>query len=69
VAYDEGLAIRLRDILGEEAGLAERKMFGGLAILLDGHMAAGSTGTTCWSAPIPGSRTSCWPNPAPAHST
>jgi len=37
VAYDEGLAARLFDILGEEAGLAEKKMFGGLAVLLDGE--------------------------------
>jgi hypothetical protein len=44
MAYDEGLAIRLRDILGDEAGLAEKKMFGGLAILLDGNMAAGVYG-------------------------
>jgi hypothetical protein len=39
VAYDEGLAVRLLDILGEEAGLAEKKMFGGLAVLLGGNMA------------------------------
>ena len=44
MAYDEGLAMRLQDILGDEAGLAEKKMFGGLAILLDGHMAAGVYG-------------------------
>jgi hypothetical protein len=44
MAYDEGLAIRLQDILGDEAGLAEKKMFGGLAILLDGNMAAGVYG-------------------------
>ena len=34
MAYDEGLATRLRDILSDEAGLAEKKMFGGLAILI-----------------------------------
>jgi len=44
VAYDEGLATRLLDIFGDEAGLATRKMFGGLAILLDGNMAAGVYG-------------------------
>jgi len=44
VAYDEGLATRLLDILGDEAGLATRKMFGGLAILLDGNMAVGVYG-------------------------
>ena len=41
VAYDEGLAARLLDILGEQAGLAEKKMFGGLALMLGGNMAVG----------------------------
>ena len=44
VAYDEGLATRLREILGEEPGLAEKKMFGGLAVLLAGNMAVGVYG-------------------------
>jgi len=44
MAYDEGLAIRLQDILRDEAGLAGKKMFGGLAFLLDGNMAAGVYG-------------------------
>lgn len=44
MAYDEGLARRLLDILGGEAGLAAKKMFGGLAILLDGNMAVGVYG-------------------------
>jgi len=46
MAYDEEMAARLRDHLDGEAGLTERKMFGGLAFLIDGHMAmaAGSEG-------------------------
>jgi len=44
VAYDEGLETRLLDILGDEAGLATKKMFGGLAILLEGNMAVGVYG-------------------------
>ena len=44
VAYDEVLATRLLDILGDEAGLAAKKMFGGLAILLEGNMAVGVYG-------------------------
>ena len=44
MAYDEGLAIRLLDILGEEAGLAQKKMFGGLAVLVGGNMAVGVYG-------------------------
>ncbi|HEX9526257.1 MAG TPA: hypothetical protein VF951_02080 [Streptosporangiaceae bacterium] len=34
MAYDEGPATRLLDVLGDEGGLATKKMFGGLAILL-----------------------------------
>jgi TfoX/Sxy family transcriptional regulator of competence genes len=44
VAYDEKLAKRVRDVLEGEPGLAERKMFGGLAFLLDGNMAVGVSG-------------------------
>ena len=44
MAYDEGLATRLLDILRDEAGLTQRKMFGGLAILLGGNMAVGVYG-------------------------
>jgi hypothetical protein len=41
MAYDEGLAELLRDELGEREGITERKMFGGLAFLLHGHMVCG----------------------------
>jgi hypothetical protein len=44
VAYDEGLATRIRHIVGGESGLVERKMFGGLGIMLDGNMAVGVSG-------------------------
>ena len=40
MAYDEGLAQILRDDLAG-LGLTERKMFGGLAFLLAGHMVCG----------------------------
>jgi TfoX/Sxy family transcriptional regulator of competence genes len=39
MAYDEELAMRLRELLQGEAGLTEKKMFGGLAFLIGGHMA------------------------------
>jgi len=48
MAYDEGLAQRLRDLLGETvpAGtLGEKRMFGGLAFMSRGHMAVGIVGT------------------------
>jgi TfoX/Sxy family transcriptional regulator of competence genes len=41
MAYDEHLAERVRALLGGEEGLTERKMFGGLAFMLDGNMACG----------------------------
>jgi TfoX/Sxy family transcriptional regulator of competence genes len=44
MAYDEGLATRLREALADEPGTTERKMFGGLAILVDGNMAVGVYG-------------------------
>lgn len=44
MAYDEGLAERLREIIGEDPSTAERRMFGGLAFLCSGNMAFGVVG-------------------------
>ena len=44
MAYDEGLATRVRDAIGDRPGLAEKRMFGGLAFLVDGNMACGVRG-------------------------
>jgi TfoX N-terminal domain len=44
MAYDEGLATRIREVIGEQPGLAEMKMFGGLAFLVYGNMACGVRG-------------------------
>jgi TfoX/Sxy family transcriptional regulator of competence genes len=41
VAYDEGLAQRVREALAERNDLDERRMFGGLAFLLGGNLCAG----------------------------
>jgi TfoX/Sxy family transcriptional regulator of competence genes len=38
MAYDEDIAHRLRELLADEAGVTEKKMFGGLAFLLRGNM-------------------------------
>ncbi|MEM7352340.1 MAG: TfoX/Sxy family protein [Acidobacteriota bacterium] len=43
MAYDEGLAQRLREQLAEHE-VVEKKMFGGLAFMLQGHMACGVSG-------------------------
>jgi len=39
VAYDAGLADRIRQLLADQPGLSEKKMFGGLAFLIEGNMA------------------------------
>ena len=44
MAYDEGLAQRLRETLADGDGLTERRMFGGIAFMLHGNMAVGVSG-------------------------
>jgi len=43
MAYDEALAARIRDHVAGEP-VEEKKMFGGLAFLLGGHMAVAASG-------------------------
>jgi len=44
VAFDEALADRIRAVLSARGGVTERKMFGGIAFMLDGKMAVGIVG-------------------------
>jgi TfoX/Sxy family transcriptional regulator of competence genes len=44
MAYDEDLANRIRELLAEERGVTEKKMFGGLAFLIGGNMAVSASG-------------------------
>jgi hypothetical protein len=44
VAYDEGLADRVRDLLSVREGWSERKMFGGIGFMVGGNMACGVQG-------------------------
>jgi hypothetical protein len=44
VAYDEDLAGSIREILQDEPGLTEKRMFGGLAFLINGNMAVSASG-------------------------
>jgi len=39
--YDKGLAQRVREVLEEEPGFDEKKMFGGICFLLFGNMVCG----------------------------
>jgi TfoX/Sxy family transcriptional regulator of competence genes len=44
MAYDEDLADRIRELLAPEAGVVEKRMFGGLAFLINGNMAIAASG-------------------------
>ncbi len=41
MAYDSGLAVRIRRIVGRTMGVEEKEMFGGLSFLLKGRMFCG----------------------------
>ncbi|HOF37054.1 MAG: TfoX/Sxy family protein [Actinomycetales bacterium] len=43
MAFDPELADRLREVLADEPGLREQRMFGGLGFMLDGHMAVAAS--------------------------
>jgi hypothetical protein len=42
--YDEDLANRIRELTAGDAGVTEKKMFGGLAFLIGGNMAVAASG-------------------------
>jgi TfoX/Sxy family transcriptional regulator of competence genes len=44
MAYDEDLANRIRELIAGEAAVTEKKMFGGLAFLIGGHMSVAASG-------------------------
>jgi len=44
VAYDEVLAERIRELVADEPNVTEKKMFGGLAFLVEGNMAIAASG-------------------------
>ncbi len=44
MAYDEDLANRIRELLAGERGVTEKRMFGGLAFLIGGHMSVSASG-------------------------
>jgi TfoX/Sxy family transcriptional regulator of competence genes len=44
MAYDEDLANRIRELLGSERGVEEKRMFGGLAFLINGNMSVAASG-------------------------
>lgn len=44
MAYDTDLADRIRELVATEAGVDERRMFGGLAFLINGNMSVAVSG-------------------------
>ena len=44
MAYDEELANRIRELVAGEAGVTEKRMFGGLAFLIGGNMSVAASG-------------------------
>jgi TfoX/Sxy family transcriptional regulator of competence genes len=39
MAYDERLAERVRELLGDKTGVSEKRMFGGLSFVVNGNLA------------------------------
>ena len=44
MAYDEDLANRIRELVAAENGVDEKRMFGGLAFLINGNMSVAASG-------------------------
>jgi TfoX/Sxy family transcriptional regulator of competence genes len=44
MAYDEDLANRVRELISAQEGVREKRMFGGLAFLIGGHMSVSVSG-------------------------
>lgn len=44
MAYDEELANRIRELVGDTPGCTEQRLFGGLAFLIGGNMAVAASG-------------------------
>ena len=43
MAYDDELAERIREVVQDESAVSERRMFGGLAVLVHGNMAVSAS--------------------------
>ena len=46
MAFSEELAQRIRDVIATRDGVTERKMFGGIAWMINGNMACGAMGVS-----------------------
>lgn len=61
MAYDQDLANRIRELIATDTGVTEKRMFGGLAFLIGGHLAVSVSGrgVSC-SVATPPTPTRCW---------
>lgn len=41
MSYDEGIAERVREVMADVSRVSEKKMFGGIAFMVDGNMCVG----------------------------
>ena len=63
MAFDEGLAQRVREILAAQDDVVEKKMFGGLAFMVAGHMCCGVVGEDLMARVGPGQYASALQHP------
>jgi TfoX/Sxy family transcriptional regulator of competence genes len=54
MSYDEGMAQRLREALAHRTDVVEKRMFGGIAFMLSGHMCCGVVDDTLMARVGPG---------------
>lgn len=59
MAYDEGLAQRIRERLKRRPELDEKNMFGGLCFMVAGHMCCGIVGDTLMARVGPANYADC----------
>ncbi|MDZ4700010.1 MAG: TfoX/Sxy family protein [Rhodothermales bacterium] len=59
MAYDQGLAERMRDCLSSTAAITEKKMFGGLAFIHRGYMFCGIVGSELMARVGPEAHAAC----------
>src|ERR1700753_3925187 len=60
MAYDEDLANRVRELLGTERGVDEKRMFGGLAFLINGNMSVAVSRQGGLMVRVPPEETATW---------
>ena len=61
MAFDTGLAERVREVRGDRPGITERRMFGGLAFLVEGRMFIGVRNASLMARVGPARHQDAWP--------